>query len=219
MLDTFKARLKAKAKAAGANLSQKRIDAIADRLHAKYPELTEETDHDDKIDTLYDAQDYKDFASVDDYQRAKEAREKKEKEATKAPEKNGSESEQAKPDEMPAWFKPFADELTSLKKEKAQQTIQQKLKANEKLKSIPADFYDEWKLPESDEEIEGFADRVSTKFQAINQHITGKAQQDANDTFSAGSKPLTSAGSGTSKVDPAVKAIAEKRLAKANIKK
>jgi hypothetical protein len=32
MIDTYKARLKAKSTAAGANLSQKRIDALADRL-------------------------------------------------------------------------------------------------------------------------------------------------------------------------------------------
>jgi ribosomal protein L12E/L44/L45/RPP1/RPP2 len=50
MLDVFKAQLKAKTKAAGVNLSQKRIDAYADRLHKKNPDVKEVAEHDTLID-------------------------------------------------------------------------------------------------------------------------------------------------------------------------
>jgi hypothetical protein len=217
MLDTFKTRLKAKAKAAGANLSQKRIDAIADRLHGKYPDLTEETDHDDKIDSLYDAQDYKDFASVDDYQRAKEAREKKEREASKTPEKSGSESEQPA-DDMPAWFRKYQEEndrkINALLAKEQKQTMQQKLAANEKLKSIPQQFYKGRPIPEKEEDIETFVSEVEADFNDFKTAFTGVQQQEANNSFSAGSKPPASAGSGNNAVDPAIKAFADKQKAR-----
>jgi hypothetical protein len=76
MLDVFKARLKAKTKAAGVNLSQKRIDAFADRLHKKNPAITEEADHDTAIDELDEVVSFKDIAKDDDRLRTLEAKSK-----------------------------------------------------------------------------------------------------------------------------------------------
>ena len=76
MLDTFKARLRAKAKAWGVNLSTKRIDALADRLHKKNPDLTDEADHDSRIDDLNEITPLEDMAKQDDRIRSLETKAK-----------------------------------------------------------------------------------------------------------------------------------------------
>jgi hypothetical protein len=124
MLDTFKARLKAKAKAAGANLSQKRIDAIADRLHKKFPDLTEEADHEAKLEDYYDDDTLKDIAKDDDKLRTIEAIKPKPQ-----PQPSNDNNPQPQPqEEMPAWAKDLLTEVKTLKQEKQQQSIQQKLR-------------------------------------------------------------------------------------------
>jgi hypothetical protein len=212
MLDTFKARLKAKSKAAGANLSEKRIDAIADRLHGKYPELTEETDHDDKIDSLYDAQDYKDFASVDDYQRAKDAKAKKDKEAAKA--KSGSDSDdqpKSEIDELKELIKGLATTVQTLSADKQKQSMQEKLLSNEKIKSIPKQFYKGRPLPEKEEEIESFINEVEADYNEFREAYGGGQQQDNNNGFPL-SRPVASAGGRTGeKADPAIAVYANKK--------
>lgn len=212
MLDTFKARLKAKAKAAGANLSQKRIDALADRLNKKNPDLNgDDAEHDAKIDDLYDEQDYKDFASVDDHQRAKEAKEKKDKEAAKA--KSGSEPDTDKGnegDEMPSWAKALLTEVQTLKKEKAQSTIAEKLKGNDKLRDIPASFYKGRPLPENDEGIEAFVTDVVTDHTAFLQEM-GYSQVTPHTPV----KGVTGKPGEKAKIDPDLVAFAKKQNEKA----
>lgn len=187
MLETFKVRLKAKSTAAGANLSQKRIDAIADRLNKKFPDLKEETEHDEQIDVFYEPEDFKELATVDDYQRTKEAKEKKDKERkakekaekSKSKEKEKSadddeeEEEESGDDKMPSWFKPFADKLEVIDKKDKTQSLHQKLKEHEKLKDVPEDFWSERKMPETDDEIEGFVEKASTQWSKIAPTPTG----------------------------------------------
>jgi hypothetical protein len=165
MLETFKARLKAKALAAGANLSQKRIDAIADRLHKKFPDLTDESEHDAKLDDYYDADVIKDIAKQDDKVRTLEAKPKDEPK----PADNPAPAPAPKPaDDMPAWFKVYQEEndkkINALLAEKQQSSIQQQLAANEKLKGIDKRLWEKWKLPEKEEDIDTFAEEVATHF-------------------------------------------------------
>ncbi len=201
MLETFKARLKAKSTAAGANLSQKRIDAIADKLNLKFPDLTDEAEHDTKIDDLYDGDTLKDFAAVDDYQRAKEKREADKKKTDASKDKDDKKEDVSDKDDMPAWFKPFADKIVKQEQKEAQQTMQQKLSANEKLKGIDAKLYSKWQLPKSDEEIDAFADEVVETYGHLVKdegtvHIPGKA----------GGSTVAKTG----KVSPEIKAFVEK---------
>lgn len=177
MLDTFKVRLKAKSTAAGANLSQKRIDALADRLHKKFPDPKDEAEHDTAIDSLYDATDLKEFAQVDDYQRTKEAKEKKDKEEA---EKKAAEDARKKAQEgagssndEPAWFKAYREKqeqesvelknkIGSFEKEKTQGSIKQKLA--ERLKELPANYWSKRAMPEKEEDLEAFVTEVQTDY-------------------------------------------------------
>lgn len=178
MLETFKARLKAKATAAGANLSQKRIDAIADKLNKKYPDITDEAEHDTHIEDLYDADTLKEMASFDDHNRskaAKEEAERKKKEKEDVDRKKSEEGKNDSPDE-PAWFKAFREkteaELGAIRAEKTQSTIKQQIAA--KLKDVPADFYEEWALPSDETGIDAFTEKVTTKYGAIEQGLREK---------------------------------------------
>lgn len=217
MLDTFKARLKAKSTAAGANLSQKRIDAIADRLHKKFPDPKDDAEHDTAIDSLYDATDLKEFAQVDDYQRTKEAKEKKDKEdadkkaADEARKK--AEEEAGKGGDEPAWFKAYREaqekkaqeletKVSSFEKEKTVNTIQQKLK--DSLKGVSELVtWEEWRQPETLEEADAFIAKVNER----NQSIIDKGII----TQPAGSGSKAANGKAT---DTEIKGIADKILPK-----
>lgn len=158
MVDIFKVRLKAKSTAAGANLSQKRIDALADRLHKKFPELTDEAEHDTHIEDLYDADTLKELGALDDHNRTKAAREAKQ-------EKPKEEKQDTANDE-PAWFKTYREQtdakLAAFEKEKVQGTIKQQLAS--KLKDVPAKFYENWQLPDAEDKIAEFAENVTKSY-------------------------------------------------------
>jgi membrane protein involved in colicin uptake len=172
MLDVFKARLKAITSAAGVNLSQKRIDAIADRLNKKFPDPKDDAEHDTAIDSLYDATDLKEFAQVDDYQRTKEAKEKKDKEdadkkaADEARKKAEEDAKKTGDNEEPAWFKAYREatdaKLSAFEKEKKQGTIKQQLA--DKLKDVPASIWSKRQLPESEDAIEAFITEVQEDY-------------------------------------------------------
>lgn len=209
MLDTFKAQLKAKSKAAGANLSAKRIDAIADRLEKKFPDLKEDADHIAKIDDLYDEQDFKDFAAADDFQRAKDAKEKKDK-AEKDKEDKTEKVESKTDDDMPAWAKSLIEQgkelaakLGGLEKEKALGSIKQK--AAEKLKEVPERFWSKLPLPEKEEDIETFVADVQTDYTAFKQELV-------NQGFSQVTPPYSSSSGGKTKeaTKEEIKAITDK---------
>lgn len=178
MLDTFKVRLKAKATAAGANLSQKRIDAFADRLHKKFPELKEEAEHDAEIDLLFSPDELKEFGSLDDYQRQKEAREllKKTKEEAER-KKQQQQQQQDSPDdddpEMPKWAKQLLESnknlsatVNQLQSEKLQGSMKEQLAGNTLLSDVPGYFYKYRPLPQKVEDLENFATEIKTQWDA-----------------------------------------------------
>jgi superfamily I DNA and/or RNA helicase len=206
MLDTFKARLKAKAKAAGANLSQKRIDAIADRLHKKFPDLTEEADHEAKLEDYYDDDTLKDIAKDDDKLRTIEAIKPKPQ-----PQPSNDNNPQPQPqEEMPAWAKDLLTEVKTLKQEKQQQSIQQKLGQHEKLKDINKTFWSKRALPTKDEDIDAFVEEVTTDHAAFLQE-SGYGNIGEHKPPASTEKPIP----GKVKVDPALVAYAKKQNEKA----
>jgi hypothetical protein len=217
MLETFKARLKAKSTAAGVNnLSSKRIDAIAAKLHAKFPDTTEEKDHDEKVDDFYSAEDFKEMGAFDDHQRAKAARDAKAKDKTDTTTSNDASSSSAqastdKPeDETTKLLKELLGKVSKMESEKAQQTISQKIGAHEKLKGVPKSYYSNWKMPEKEEDIDGFIEQVTTGWGEV-----------AKESKEKGLSVIPTPGGGTpantqaAAVDPSVKAFADKQKASA----
>jgi len=188
MLDTFKARLKAYLKAAGVNLSTKRIDAYADRLHKKNPDVKDEAEHDTLIKDLDELVGFAEIAKDDDTIRTKDAQIKKLSEKKPDPKDEDEEDEdnddehaetnkgkkkqdKDQPGRMPKWFKTYADKIDSMVGEKSQATIKSliaaKLKGEDGKTKIPEDFYDEWKLPEKEDQIEDFVAKIEAKWSVI----------------------------------------------------
>lgn len=186
-LETFKARLKFKAKALGVNLSQKRIDAIADRLHKKNPELTDELEHDSKIDDFNDLQPLADIAKQDDHVRTLENKAKGQQPPSDDQEPADDEDEPAQPakgkgkgknsEEPPAWAKAMQEELKALRTEKVQGTM--KTKAAELLKGVPEKFYAGRALPEKEEDLEVFVETVKSDYTGFQQDLINQGLMSA----------------------------------------
>lgn len=192
MLDTFKARLTAKMKAAGVNLSKKRIDAYADRLHKKNPDVKEESEHDTLIDDLDEIVSFADVAKDDDRDRAnqekikklsqKPAPSKKDEEPDDEEEDEEEETDESKTKDkkkqakdsgrMPKWAKGLFEKVDALMGEKSQATIKSliadKLKGEDGKPKVPEKFYSKWKLPEKEDQIEDFVAQVETDWTEIN---------------------------------------------------
>lgn len=170
MLETFKARLKAKSTAAGANLSTTRINAIAERLHKKFPEITEEKDHDAKIEDNYDDDELKDIAKTDDRLRTLEKLAKEKDKPKDDPKPDDPKPDDTK-DDTPSWFKSWSQQqeqrLNQLETSKKAEELNKKIFGNPKLKDIPKKFWEKRQLPQKEEDIESFADDVITDYQEI----------------------------------------------------
>jgi hypothetical protein len=192
-LETFRAQLKAKAKTLGVtNLSNKRIDAYAATLEKQNPNLTTDDDHAEKVDSFLDLIDIKEIAAYDDYKASKGRNGGKPEEKDKP--EPGTPDKPANPpagNEMPEWFKPFAQTVQALAADKTQTSIRSKLA--DKLKDkVPAGFYDEWTLPEKDEDLDAFVEKVETKWKALKQDDNnaglGGMSTPANGTPATGGK-------------------------------
>ncbi len=199
MLETFKARLKTKY--SGVNLSTKRIDAIADRLHKKFPDLTEEADHDAKLDDLNDLQPFADIAKDDDRIRTLENKPKdKEKDQPADPKKDDPAPTPKPEDAPPAWAqalidqnKALAEKLEGIEKEKSQMTISQKLAANPKLEGVPEVFWKKRSLPQKEEDIEAFVTEASADWAEVSPVLPAGVKPPTNVKNQAGSKTATEA--------------------------
>ncbi|WP_114937570.1 hypothetical protein [Mucilaginibacter endophyticus] len=124
-----------KVKAAGVNLSQKRIDAIVTRAEKGLTDESDDAAIDANLDTINDLTPFKEIAAYDDHQRAKEAKDKADRE--KADKEAAEKAAKGEPAELPAdtpeWMKTFMkqqaeqnkllrDEITSIKGEKVANT-------------------------------------------------------------------------------------------------
>lgn len=195
MLDTFKARLKAKAKTLGAaSLSNARIDAIAARLHKKYPELTDEADHDTRIDEFNELQPLADIAKEDDRVRTLEAKAKGQPsnqnqdvddDNVDEPQPSTSKPKKKDTEEIPAWAKGLIDAVNTITKEKTQTSMAAKVA--EKLKDVvPAKFYAGRLLPEKEEDLEAFVETVKADHTSFMQDMINEGLMSATPPLSGG---------------------------------
>lgn len=72
-----------KVKAAGVNLSQKRIDAIVSRAERGLTDESDDASIDANLDAIDELTPFKDIAALDDHERAKAAKDKADKEAVR----------------------------------------------------------------------------------------------------------------------------------------
>ncbi|WPU91801.1 hypothetical protein SNE25_21010 [Mucilaginibacter sabulilitoris] len=98
-----------KVKAAGVNLSQKRIDAIVTRAEKGLTEESDDAAIDANLDTINELTPFKEIAALDDHERAKEAKAKtdKEKADKEAAEKAAKGEEVELPTDTPEWMKVY----------------------------------------------------------------------------------------------------------------
>lgn len=105
---------------------------------------------------------------------------------------------------VPDWGKALLDELKSLKAEKVQTSMKQKLAERLKDEKIPEKFYSRIPLPQKEEELDDLIESIKTDYTALKQELV-------NDGFSQSTKP--GAGSKTAPataVATEIKAWAEK---------
>lgn len=210
MLETFKARLKAKSTAAGAkSLTNERLDAMSAKLNAKFPDLKDEAEHDAKIDDIYDADMFKEMQSFDDYQKGKTAKEKADREKTeKEAEKKAA--EEGKNDDTPDWksltesVKTLSEKLAKMESEKIHGTI--KSKAEALLKEVPVSYWGKRALPGKEDDLQAFIAEVTADYTEFKQELV-------NQGLSVHTAP-PAAGGGQQKtgaVSPEVKAFIDKK--------
>jgi cell division protein ZapA (FtsZ GTPase activity inhibitor) len=229
MLDTFKARLKAKMLTLGVNnLTPARLDTIAARLHKKFPDLKEDDEkgHDDQIDLFNEIFPLDELAKQDDTIRSLKAKSKEKEKEEKQEEKSGEHQKkegkdgEKTPEDTPAWAKGLTDTIqtlsqtvATLQKEKTQSSIREKITGNEKMKDIPEAFWRKIPLPEKDDDIDGWID------ERVNDH-TEYTQGLADKGFQQVSKPVMGnqgggGKGGNEKVSPAMSEFLKERKEKA----
>lgn len=231
------AKLKAKATAVGAaNLSNVRINGLADKLDAI---VTNEDDIDGEIDKLDQIFSFKEMASLDDAKRNSESKAGEEEDAAKAAqakkeaEEKAAAEEAAKAagktgDEMPPWFKAHLEDqnkrfdglsssIAAIQKGSLSQTRRQQLEA--KLEKAPDRFktrtlrdFDLLKL-ENDEDFNNYLANIE-------QDVADEIQA-ASDAGLGADAPSLGGRGGKLKddeVSPAMKEIINQREAEAKAK-
>lgn len=226
-------KLKAKATELGANLSNVRINGLADKLDAI---VTNEDDIDGEIDKLDQVLGFKELAALDDAKRNSESK-TAEEEAAKADKAKKEADEKAAAeagnsggsgDEAPAWFKQHVENqnkvietltatVTNLQKGNTTQTRRSQLEV--KLKDAPEKFkartlrdFDRLKIDSDDDFTNYLAD--------VEQDVADEIQA-ASDAGLGNDNPTRGAGGGKLKddeVSPAMKEIVEQRKAEASAK-
>ncbi len=97
-----------------------------------------------------------------------------------------------KGDRIPKWAQGLISEVQSLRSEKQITSVKSKLK--ESLKDIPPTFYEEWAIPEKEEELEGFETKVKSKWEAFSKEHPQTQNK-------GGHQPNRSSGSTETKAD------------------
>lgn len=191
--EIFRARLKAKAPDFKAqNLTNKRLDEYSARLHRQNPDVKDEVEHDKLIDVLNELVSFEDIAKADDRVQTLEARLKnKPAPIQPAPTNTGGDTEEQEDDEpeegdttkpakprrerVPQWAKELREEVRSLKVEKVQNTIRDKIR--ERLKDedgkvkVPEKFWTKRPLPEREEDIETFITEAESDWADLYKEI------------------------------------------------
>lgn len=221
-------KLKAKATTLGVNLSNVRINGIADKLDGL---ITNEDDIDGEIDKLDQVFGFKELAALDDAKRNADKKAAEEEDEDKDSEKKDldpNKNDPEKKDEAPAWFKQHVENqnkvietltttVANLQKGNTIQTRRQQLEA--KLKDAPEKFkqrtlrdFDRLKIDSDDDFINYLAD--------IEQDVADEIQAQS-DAGLGNDSPARGASGGKLKddeVSPAMKEIVEQRKAEAAAK-
>lgn len=172
MIDIFKARLKAKTTAAGVNLSKDRIAAIADRLHKKFPDLTEEADHDQKLDDYNDLQPFDETAKQDDRLRTLEAKTKepiKQEPPPTDPPKTDPPPAKTDAEKLAALelqFGQLSETVKNYQVKDARQKLNESFQAKLAAKKIPAAFAKRFSV-EKEEDIETVLEEAEADFNTM----------------------------------------------------
>lgn len=163
-----------KAKYPAINLSKKRLDAIAAKIETKV--IDDETKIDAALETYNDFNPLADIAKQDDAIRNYEAKLKSQQPPKKEEEKK---EDSELPDDTPAWAKSLiesnktlSEKLASIEGEKKVSTIKSTIAS--KLKEVPATYWEDWAIPDKDEDVEGFIEKVNTKYTAFTKDLTDK---------------------------------------------
>lgn len=200
-LPKAKVKERLKAKFPGVNLSQKRIDAIADKL--KLPEDSEDDAIDERLDELNDVFSFADMAKNDDRLRTEEA-EKKKKEQQDNPTPKPSE-EDPKPDPnqpvdiakiVAAAIAPLVEKINSIEADKVggsrKSQLEAKLKdVNPKFKDTVLKNFGRMKF-EKDEDFDAFLEEVEEDAKEF-------VQGEANEELGGFKTPVQSKGGSTKK--------------------
>lgn len=162
-----------KTKFPGVNLSRARLNAIAAKIETKVAE--DETLIDETVDAFNEFNPFIDIARQDDAMRNLQAKAGQQQQQQSQQQEQEQQQQQQQPTnvdaQMPAWFKPFADELTQLKAEKAQTSM--RAKAAELLKDVPAKFWEK-RLPQSEAQLQDFASEVIADYTEFKQELTNQ---------------------------------------------
>lgn len=161
-------------------LSQARMKAIADKLSAKQLTPEQETEVDAALTAMNDNGQYT-FAELqkeDNRVLQLQILANKNKKPNPDPEPK-PDPEPAPPDDTPAWAKSLiesnktlSEKLAAIEGEKKISTIKSTIAS--KLKEVPATYWEDWAIPDKDEDVEGFIEKVNTKYTAFTKDLTDK---------------------------------------------
>lgn len=161
-----------KAKYPAINLSKARLNAIAAKIESKV--IDDETKIDAALDTYNDFNPLVDIAKQDDAIRNYEAK-------LKGQQSHKEEKKDEPPvdDDTPAWAKSLiesnktlSEKLAAIEGEKKISTIKSTIAS--KLKEVPSTYWEDWAIPDKDEDVEGFIEKVNTKYTAFTKDLTDK---------------------------------------------
>ncbi len=162
---------KFKAKFPAVSLSNKRLDAIADRLATK---ITDENEIDTKLDELNDLHPFADIQKSDDQIADLKSKLKQKPDQSSSNQQQDKADDKSTDNEPPEWAKGMMSELAEFRREKTAGAVKDKVFAHEKLKNVPKSYYDKWALPESEEGINAFVENVETGYKSFRQELGGQ---------------------------------------------
>lgn len=160
MIETFKARLKAKYPSI--KFSDKRVNSIADKLNRKFPDVADDAAHDAAIDSVYDEADLAEIVKLDEVLDNAGKPPKPTETTTTVTVEEKPKTEIEKLTEIVTGLATTVQTLTA---NNQKQTLQQKLK--EQLKDVPEKFWTKRVLPEKEEDIATFVTEAKTDYEEI----------------------------------------------------
>lgn len=157
-----------KAKYPAINLSKKRLEAIAAKIETLV--IDDETKIDASVEALNTYGQLDDLAKSDDTTRDLQTKLK----ATQKPDDTKPDSgDPAKPEDATAkMLATLLQEVQSLKADKSKGEML--TKATEKLKDVPASYWNNWSLPEKEDDLDAFAAKVTDGYNAFVKEAVDK---------------------------------------------